>query len=212
MGAPKSGAATISRPGPNEEPRRPAPTRNWTYEHTRVLPEVFEGLGGNATLNILDAGPVEAQTVDFLRRFRCRLYVADLFNCSFPAVSNDETQAFLETVDDVRFDVCLLWDFINFPDDSAFAGFISILNDHIHEKTRLYAIGAYSVELPIRPYRYAIADIDKLAIRPAAGTVPRPRSHEDVVRAMNRNVVESAALRQDNRLELMLSTIPATSL
>ena len=56
--------------------------------------------------------------------------------------------------------------------------FVSILTDHVHEQTRLYAIGAYSAQLPLRAYRYAIADIDRVAIRPAGGIVPQPRSRQ----------------------------------
>ena len=200
-------AATSNRTVSNEDPDRTTPSETWAHEHTRILPEAFDGLDTESTLNILDAGPAEPQSIDYLRRFRCRLYVANLFNPAFPEHGVESAPAFFRTVAGVRFDVCFLWDYINYPDDDAFAEFISILSNHIHEKTRLYAIGAYAAELPLRAYRYAIADIDKVAIRPAGGTVPQPRSRNDVVNAMRHYMVHRAALRRDNRLELLLRTV-----
>ncbi len=200
-------SVTTNRTAPDEGPGPTTPSETWSYEHTRILPEAFDGLDTDTTLNILDVGPAEPQSIDFFRRFRCQLYVANLYNPALPAHGIEEAPAFFESVGRVRFDVCFLWDYINYPDDDAFARFISILTDHIHENTRLYAIGAYSAELPLRAYRYAISDMDKLAIQPAGGIVPQPRSRNDIVKAMRQCVVHRAALRRDNRLELLLRTV-----
>ena len=200
-------SVTTNRTAPDEDHRPTTPTETWSYEHTRILPEAFDGLDTGTTLNIFDAGPAEPQSIDFFRRFRCQFYVANLYNPACPAHGVESAPAFFESVGRVRFDVCFLWDYINYPDDDAFAEFISILTDHMHEKTRLYAIGAYSAELPLRAYRYAIADMDKLAIRPAGGIVPQSRSRTDVVEAMRQFAVHRAALRRDNRLELLLRTV-----
>ena len=200
-------AATTNSTAPNGDPDRTSASGAWSYEHTRILPEAFDGLDAGTTLNILDVGPAEPQSIDFFSRYRCRLYVANLFNSASPAHGLESAPAFFDTVDGVQFDVCFLWDYINYPDNDALTEFISILTDHVHEKTRLYAIGAYSAELPLRAYRYAIADADKVAIRPTGGIVPQPRSRNDVVKAMRRCVVHRAALRRDNRLELLLRTV-----
>ena len=163
-------AAPSKRTDRNGDPNRTQASESWSYEHTRILPEAFEALDTDRTLNILDAGPAEPQTISFFRRFSCRLYVANLFNPSFPTRGLDSAREFFDTVDQVRFDVCFLWDYINYPDNDAFADFVSVLANHVHEQTRVYAIGAYSAQLPLRAYRYAIADTGKLAIldRPAA--------------------------------------------
>ena len=200
-------SVTTNRTAPAEDHSSTTPSETWSYEHTRILPEAFDGLDSGTTLNILDAGPAEPQSIDFFRRFRCQLYVANLYNPAIPSYGVESASAFFESVGRVQFDVCFLWDYINYPNDDAFAEFISILTDHVHENTRLYAIGAYSAELPLRAYRYAISDIDKLAIRPAGGIVPQPRSRNDVVKAMRQVVVHRAALRRDNRLELLLRTV-----
>ena len=186
------------------------PAHGWSHEHTRILPETFETIDLDTTLNVFDAGPAEPLTIEFLRRFRCQFYIADLYNPSVPGRGLDSVVEFLDTVGDVRFDVCLLWDFINYPDNEGFAAFVLALSDHVHERTRLYAIGAYSSQLPLQAYRYAIADADRLAIRATGGAVPRPRSRNDVTRAMRRYVVHRSALRRDNRLELLLRTTGAT--
>ena len=200
-------AATTNSTAPNGDSDRIPGSGAWSYEHTRILPEVFDSLDTDTTLNILDAGPAEPRSIDFFSRFRCRLYVANLFNPASRAHGLESAAAFFDTTHGVQFDVCFLWDYINYLDNDAFVEFVSILTDHVHENTRLYAIGAYSVELPLRAYRYAIVDVDKVAIRPTDGIVPQPRSRNDVVKVMRRWVVHRAALRRDNRLELLLRTI-----
>ena len=200
-------AATIGRAAQTGRAGPASPAEGWSYEPTRILEEAFEDLDTARTLNFLDAGPVQPQTVGFFRRFRCRLYVADLFGTSLPARGASPVEDFFGTVDGVRFVVCFLWDYLNYPDNAAFAEFVDVLADHVHEKTRLYAIGAYSEQLPLKAYRYAIADTGRLAIRPAGGTAPEPRSRNDVVKAMRQYAVQRSALRRDNRLELLLRTV-----
>ena len=177
---------------------------SWSFESTRILPQVFDGLDTARKLSVLDAGPAEPVTVDFLRRFRCRLYIADLFDRSTPERGVEPFSEFLDSHSNVRFDVCLLWDYVNYPTDAAFAEFVATLGNHVHENSRIYAIGAYSTEVPLRAHRYAITSVHRLAIRPVPERVPHARSQNDVVNAMPRFFVHRAALRRDNRLELLL--------
>ena len=202
-------AVSANRTAAGEESGRTSPSDAWSYERTRIVPEAFDGLDTDTTLNILDTGPAEPQSIGFFRRYRCRLYVASLFNPAVPAHGVESAPAYFESMGRVRFDVCFLWDYINYPDDEAFAEFVSILADRVHERTRLYAIGAYAAELPLRAYRYAISDIDQVAIRPGGGMVPRPRSRNDLETVTRRFAVHRAALRRDNRLELLLRTVGA---
>lgn len=199
-------AAKPNRTARHDANRTP-PAEDWSLEHTRILPEAFEGLDTGKTLNILDTGPADSRTIEFFRRFRCRLHVADLLSSATPSQRADAAREFFGTFKRVRFDLCFLWDYINYPDDEAFADFIAKLSEHVHDKTLLYAIGAYSAELPLKSYRYAIADSGRIAIRPSGGIVPRPRARKDVVKAMRRYMVYRAALRRDNRLELLLRTV-----
>ena len=186
------------------DPNRIPPPASWSSESTRVLPHVFDGLDTAGTLSVLDAGPAEPATIDFFRRYRCQLYVAGLFDRSAPKRGVERLAAFLEPHGAVRFDICLLWDYIHYPDEGAFADFVSALGNHVHERSRIHAIGAYSAEAPLRAHRYAIASVHRLAIRPVAEQVPHARSQNDVVKAMPRFFVSRAALRRDNRLELLL--------
>lgn len=182
-------------------------SQSWSHERTRILPDAFDGLDTGRTLNILDAGPVEQRSVDFFRRYRCRLYVANLFNPAVAGLGLESAPAFFRFAGRVRFDVCFLWGYINYPDDDAFAEFISILGGRVHERTRLYAIGAHAAELPLRAYRYAVCDVDRVAIRPIGCTAPRPRLRNDIDTVSRRFAVHRAALRRDNRLELLLRTV-----
>ena len=199
-------AATTKHADRHADANRTSPAGDWSYEQTRILPEAFEGLDTGKTLNILDVGPADLRSIEFFRRFRCRLYVADLVDPALPAHRVDSAREFLGTADGAKFDLCFLWDYVNYLDNQAFADFNAALSDHVHETTRLYAIGAYSTKLPLRAYRYCIADSDRVAIRPSGGIVPHPRDRNDVVKAMRGYVVQRAALRRDNRLELLLRT------
>ncbi len=201
-------AATANRAAADKDPGSKTPLGPWSCERTRILPEALKGLDSTSTPNILDAGPAEPQSIDFFGRFRCRLYVANLYNPAVPAHGAESAPAFFETVDRVRFDVCLLWDYINYADGDGLAEFMSILSDRVHRRTRLYAIGAYMPGSSLRACRYAISDIDRLAIRPAGGIVPQPRSRNDIDTFTHRFAVHKAALRRDNRLELLLRTVP----
>lgn len=177
---------------------------SWSFERTRILSEALESLAADRTLNILDVGPAEPRTISFVHRFHCRLYVAELFNPTVSGRSRVSPQAFFDSVRGVQFDLCLLWDFINYPDDAAFGDFLTALAGHVHDRTWLYAIGAYSSRISIKARRYAIQDSDRLAVRPTKGVVPRPRSHDDVARSMHRFALHRGALRSGNRLELVL--------
>ena len=203
-------AASANRTSAEGASGRTSPPDAWTYEHTRILPEAFEGLDGVSALKILDAGPAEPQSVDFFRRYRCQLYVANLFDPAVPAHGIESAPEFFESVGRVRFDFCFLRDYINYPDDQAFAEFISILTDHVHERTRLYAIGAYAADLPLKAHRYGRADVARLAMRAGHGTVPRPRSRNDLETVARGLKIHRAGLRRDNRLELLLRTAGAS--
>ncbi len=185
-------------------PKRIPPPESWSFESTRILPQVFDGLDTTGKLSVLDAGPAEPVTVDFFRRFRCQFFVANLFDRSAPERGVEPFSAFLDAHSNARFDICLLWDYVNYPDDAAFAEFVAALGNHVHERTRIYAIGAYSTEALLRAHRYAITSVHRLAIRPVAERVPHARTQNDIVNAMPRFFVHRAALRRDNRLELML--------
>ena len=181
-------------------------TESRSYETTRVLPHAFGGFDSAPRLNILDVGPIMPESVEFFYRFRCRLYIAGLFDVSVPGRSVDSLSAFLGHARNVVFDVCLLWDYLNYLDDAALEEFVSVLDRHVHYKTRVYAIAAYATDLPLNAHRYAVMDYDRLAVQPVAETVPHPLSQTDILRAMPRFEVQRTALRRDNRLELLLRT------
>ena len=203
-------AATTKHADRREDANRTSPAGDLSYEQTRILPEAFAGLDTGKTLNILDAGPVDPRSIEFFRRFRCQLYVADLCDPALSVHRVDSAREFLGAASGVRFDVCFLWDYINYLDNRDFADFIAALSDHVHETTGLYAIGAYSNSVPLRAYRYSIADSDRITIRPSGAMVPHPRDRNDVLKAMRGYVVHRAALRRDNRLELLLRPARAT--
>ncbi len=180
------------------------PPQSWSLETTRLLPQVFKGIDFSQRLYVLDVGSAQQKSIKFFSRFRCRLYVADLFDPSVPGRNVDSLSTFLEYAKNVYFDVCLLWDYLNYLDDAALEEFFSALRKHIHPNTRVFATGPYSPDYPLTAHKYAIIDFDRLAIRRVATWLPHPRSQAEVLKAMPLFKVHSAALRRDNRLELLL--------
>ena len=178
-----------NRSARESDPNRIPSPESWSFESSRVLPQVFEGLDTARKLSVLDAGPVEPLTVDFLRRFRGQFYVANLFDRSCPQRGVEAFSEFLDSHGDVRFDICLLWDYANYPDDPA-------LGDSRHRRLfdRSTATGP--------SLRHCLS----ASTRDAAGRrtgAPRPVAELYVVKAMPRFFIHRAALRRDNRLELL---------
>ena len=152
-----------NRSARESDPDRIPSPESWSFESSRILPQVFEGLDTARKLSVLDAGPVEPLTVDFLRRFRCQFYVANLFGRSCPQRGVEAFLEFLDSHGDVRFDICLLWDYANYSDDPALAEFVSVPGNHVHENSRVfYTSGRTTARQPARIA--AATRVDSLAI------------------------------------------------
>ncbi len=182
------------------------PPLGWSSETARLLPHVFKGIDFAQKLYVLDVGSAQPKSIEFFSRFRCRLYVADLFDPSVLGRNVDSLSTFLEYAKNVYFDVCLLWDYLNYMDDAALKEFLSALSGHIHPNTRVFATAAYSTDYPLAAHQYAIIDFDRLAIRRVSTRLPHPRSQAEILKAMQYFKVHRAALRRDNRVELILKS------
>ena len=110
-----------NRSSRESDPDRIPSPESWSFESSRILPQVFEGLDTARKLSVLDSHG------------------------------------------DVRFDICLLWDYANYPDDPALAEFLSALGNHVHENSRVfYTSGRTTARQPARIA--AATRVDSLAI------------------------------------------------
>lgn len=157
-----------------------------------LLPLLFDRLQSNTDedqlagppLTVLDVGPGVSETVHFLSRFRCRVHFASLFDVpSLEAGAGEDddeeerlADALAEALDfaqGCRFDICLLWDYLNYLPAAGLRAFSGALRPHIHEGTRAHGFGAFSAtatsmkEGPaVLSHRYAVHDADRIVARP----------------------------------------------
>lgn len=149
---------------------------------TLLLGQVFEGLDEETPLTVLDVGGGVAETVGFLSRYRCRLHFAGLYDLDGLEVPADEDPeshyrarlaSLLEFPAGTRFDVCLLWDFLNYLPVAALRAFAAELQPFLHQRTVGHGFGAFKATAPgasrqtsLAAIRYGIAAADRLVARP----------------------------------------------
>lgn len=121
-------------------------------------------------LKILDVGPACPATVRFFSQIRSRLYFADLFaeqmQTSGSAGQDDSIELSFPTLenypDGEQFDLCFLWDFLNYLDTPALQAFNLALQPFIHSGTRAYAFTTQSSRQPMPELLYGIEDQEHL--------------------------------------------------
>ena len=75
-----------------------------------LLPRAFERVGRERKFTVLDLGSPTPQSVRFFNQFSCRVYFAGLLDED----GEEGLGTGLDFPDDVRFDVCLFWDVLNY--------------------------------------------------------------------------------------------------
>lgn len=172
---------------------------------TLLLPMLFERLDEDDPITVLDVGAGVAETIGYFSRYRCRLHFAALFDApalrpeSFPeGVPDDELEryfgetfaALLDFPPETRFDVVLLWDFLNYLPVPALRAFADALRPFLHAETRAHGFGAFkanapgiSRDAPELALRYGIVDADRLVVRPRADGVLTGYPHSRTVLA-----------------------------
>ena len=100
-----------------------------TSRRLPALVLISQHLDGEGLFTVLDVGPGVSGTVSFFSQFRCRLYFLDLFDQLSEAVYDP----FNDIPADVRFDGCLLWDYVHFLDEQQLTLFVQALRPFIHQ-------------------------------------------------------------------------------
>ena len=116
-----------------------------------------------------------------------------------------DTAGALSVGDDVRFDVCLLWDFLNYLNAAQLSRFAGALSDHVYERTRLHAFAAFAPGTSLDSKRYGILDRGKLSVASRAENVPHPHSQTEITKAFPGLAVGRATLLRENRQELFMT-------
>lgn len=188
---------------------------------SKVFPSLMRPYEDAAGLMVLDLGTASPETVKFFSQYKCRLYYADLFN--EPSIfaqqeaseQSDEDaeqlllslfQSLLDYPQGTRFDICLLWDFLNYLNLPALRAFSLALAPYLHEQTQGHSFGMLNNKKPLANDRYSIADMDTLVSQPRLGKQlpvhPQPPS------ALDKNGfcfgVTRSLLLSDGRVEMLL--------
>jgi len=116
---------------------------------------------------VLDLGPACGSNVEFLARFGCKLYIADLLDGAFPGtrVASEPPRAGREVHDrlpvareDAQFDVILAWDLFNYIRSDALQALCGRLRQLRRQGGVLFALISTRSRIPAEPMRFRIVD------------------------------------------------------
>ncbi|MFW6093325.1 MAG: hypothetical protein ACODAC_05070 [Pseudomonadota bacterium] len=188
---------------------------------TLLLPHLFEGIDEGQRLTVLDVGAGVPETVAFFSGFRCRIHFADLFEApdlrEWPEEEPERHFAHLfgelcHYADDTRFDVCLLWDFLNHLPPAGVRAFSAALAPYLHAGTVGHGFGAFKASAPALSrgganpaLQYGIHDVGQLAVRPRPDGVPAGYSHSRTTLAEDFTCLEivRGTLLREGAMELL---------
>ena len=184
---------------------------------SRLLPELLRGFEPGDRITVLDLGPGNASTVEFLTRFKSKVYFADLIDN--PAIAASDMDTSHETLvgyihrqlsvpADVQIDICLFWDYLHFIDMKAIDALSQVLQPLLHSNTRGYGFGALHGGRPEDVSLYGIADVDTLV----STTVPsQPQyiahSQQKLSEHLLSFKITRGTLLREGRLELLFESI-----
>lgn len=185
---------------------------------SKLVGGLFTPVDEDARLTVLHIGAASPETMDFFARYRCRLYLNDLFD-KLPFVSDDEEndlpleQQFSEELQiptGTRFDICLFWDFFNYLDRDGIAAFLSVLRPHLHADTVAHAYAVHNLRAPRVNQRYGIVGNEEVSVRPRQTALPgySPLPQNQLKALLGCFRVDRSVLLTDSRLELLLHTVP----
>ncbi len=162
-----------------------------------LLPRAFERVGRGRKFTVLDLDSPSPQSVRFFNQFSCCVYFAGLLD-------TDDGHNGLDFPSDVRFDVCLFWDVLNYLDGDRLHHVLEVVTERLNGDCRGHAFLGFSQAVPFAGFKYAIEALDRLAIKRDTAAVPYVHTWKDVENSMWPFANAAATLLQDNRQELLL--------
>ncbi len=178
----------------------------WRVESTPFVSRVFEGIAPATGLKILDLGAAEPESVTFYNRVGGQICLLDTID----QLRNNNKQPYAlrrelpERAKDCQFDICLLWDCLNYFNGPALRKFGKELSNHIHRHTRVHLFAAYTPIRAFQSHRYALLNFRNLTIKPRDHLVPWAHPKSEVDKALVDLRPAHTVLRPGNRLEMTL--------
>lgn len=182
---------------------------------SKLFPDLFKKVDPERRLTVLEIGSALTETVDFFSEFKCRLHFVDLFHEPFvreqqARLSEKELRhAFEEQFRfpaDTRIDICLLWDFMCYLDDSALRAFNSALRPWLHTGSRAHGFGVHHLAIRVENIQYGILNRETLSIRKRRSVqMPHhPHSQIEMHEMLNSFDFERGLLLPEGKLEMLL--------
>jgi|SRR5210317_934400 hypothetical protein len=183
-------------------------------QSSQLLPFLFEHVDEDRRLTVLHLGPALPETIEFFSRYRSKLYFCDLFaELPLTLEEGDEVPlreqltALLDLPPGMRFDLCLIWDLLNFLDAQWLAGLQDILRSHLHPASMTHGFAAHNPRIRPADRLYAIRESNQLAVRERPAPLPGYVAHGQgsLKTLLSQFEFGRTVLLPDKRLEFLLS-------
>lgn len=176
---------------------------------SRLLPQIFRDVDPRRRLTVLDVGPGGAASVRFFGGFRCHVVFADLFDDLGEGEAGIAAAGRLfEDLGDVRYDICLFWDFLNYLSATDLREFGRALRKHLHNGSRAHAFAAFTTVSELTGLRFELRDESRMRVLSERGPTPYRHTNKAIARVLWPLSVSRAVLLEHNRQELLLAAGP----
>lgn len=185
----------------------------------KLFPDLFRNINPEQRLRVLEIGRAQPETVDFFSAYKCRLSFADLYsNVDLLKGQANRTEAELAAgfrkafsiPRGEKFDLCLLWDVMQYLSGRAIRALCGALEPHLHKETRAHGFGVHSILTPCERAEYSIAGLDEFTMK--KGTLPDfqylPHPQAELSELLTVFKIERAILMGDGTVEMLLGSKP----
>ena len=171
-----------------------------------LLAQLFGTVEHSERVTVLDVGPGSAAAVRFLTGFRCHVVFADLFDdLGDREVDIANVRRFFSDAGGIRFDICLLWDFLNYLSADELREFGQLLRQHLHGRSRGHAFGAFTALTDFTGLRFELRNAGRMGIISRRGPTPYRHTNRAIGRVLWPLTVSRAVLLDNNRQELLFA-------
>ena len=139
-----------------------------------LLASLLDDLDEERKLTVFDAGSATPETVEFFSNYKCRLHFSDLFSrealgCLEGELTEaellDHFQELLSFPTSTSFDLCLLWDVLNYLNEPALNAFTKILSRYLNSDTRIHGFATLKPSTPFPNQVFSLAKINTLKLK-----------------------------------------------
>jgi len=188
-----------------------------------LLPDLFdlEKLEEGLVIRGLDLGPANTHTFNFLGHFNCHLKVVNIKDklCHLNRVLEEDPELDPQEIEqlvhrsfefngDESFDICLIWDFLNYLDVPSLKVFTDVLLPHLAPQAQLHGFAVLNKNTPLTEQNYGVVDTELLTVIDQKQIQLPHRHSQSALKDYLRGIaIKQSILRGDGRLEMILQCI-----